>query len=125
VAKAIAEGRIPRVSQLERDVGAVLNRLGVRTEAQFRFRLATGRFGAVVDFYLPDSNTVVEVNGTFWHVDPRVFPNGPIHPSQKRTLERYARKTALLQEQNIPLIEVWELDFRADPEGTVRKALSM
>ena len=122
-AAAISEGRIPRVSQLERDVGVVLSGLGVKALPQFGFRGERGRFAAVVDFFLPDSRTALEVNGTFWHADPREFPNGPLHASQRRTLLRYERKLAFLRRQGTPVVEVWEIDFRANPEGSVREAL--
>ena len=79
----------------------------------------------MLDFFLPEVNTAIEVNGTFWHVDPRAYPNGPTHDSQRRTLSKYARKVALLADLGIPIAEVWEMDFRADPIGSVRKALGL
>ena len=124
-ALAIAEGRVPRVSKLEQEVGVVLGQLGVKALPQHIFRRERGRFGAVVDFYLPGTNTALEVNGTFWHADPREYPNGPVHASQRRTAKRYARKMGFLADLGVPVVEVWELDFRADPEGAVREALGL
>lgn len=125
VAKAIADGRLPRVSALERDVGEVLRALGVNALPQEHFRDARGRFGAAVDFFLPGYGVVLEVNGTFWHADPRVYPAGPQHPSQKRVAAQYARKVRFLDGLGIPVVELWELDFKADPEGSVRAALGL
>jgi G:T-mismatch repair DNA endonuclease (very short patch repair protein) len=122
-AKAIAEGRIPRISKFEREVGVVLRSLGVKAQPQHGIRDAQGRFRAVLDFWLPELGVGVEANGTFWHADPRVFPQGPEHASQKRTAERYARKMALLNLRGVPVIEVWEKDFREDPKGAVQDAL--
>jgi len=122
-AKAIAEGRIPRVSQLELRVGDVLKQLGVRATGQYRLRGDHGRFAAVLDYFLLDSGTAVEVNGTFWHADPREYPSGPVYASQHRTASRYQTKIKLLRDRGIPLIEIWELDFNADPEVAVRSAL--
>jgi len=123
--KAIAEGRIPRVSGFEKRVGTVLETLGVPHEPQRRFRDKKGRFGAVVDFFLPDQNVALEANGTFWHADPRVFPQGPKHASQKRTCSRYEKKRKFLQDRGIEIVEVWELDFNQDPEKAVRTALGL
>jgi len=125
VAKAISEGRISRVSGFEKRVGEILTAMGIMTEPQRGFRDTQGRFGAVVDFYLPHENLALEANGTFWHADPRVFPNGPTHYSQKRTLSRYEQKRAFLSSLGIRIIEVWELDFRQDPEGSVKAALGV
>jgi hypothetical protein len=123
--KAIAEGRIPRVSGFEKRIGAVLEQLKEPNEPQKHFRDSKGRFGAVVDFFLPERNLALEANGTFWHADPRVFPNGPQHPSQERTCSRYDKKRSFLRARGIEIIEVWELDFDQDPEGSVRKALGL
>src|SRR5699024_281803 len=46
-------------------------------------RGAAGRFVACVDFMLSDGRAL-EVNGTFWHTDPRVYPDGPTFPAQVR-----------------------------------------
>jgi G:T-mismatch repair DNA endonuclease (very short patch repair protein) len=72
---------------------------------------------------LPDRDLAIEVNGTFWHADPRVYPNGPVKPSQRRTLTRYTRKLQLLKGLGIRVVEVWEADFKADPIPAVQAAL--
>ena len=120
---AIAEGRIPRVSGLEMKVGEVLQRLGVPCVHQYYLRGPNGRYGAVLDYFLPEMGAALEFNGTFWHADPRIYPAGPIKRCQLRVAEKYEQKRTLLAELHIPLIEIWELDFKADPEGSVRKAL--
>lgn len=45
---------------------------------------------------------------------------GASTPSQKRTCEKYAVKMAALAERGIRVAEVWEIDFKADPEGAVK-----
>lgn len=123
VAKAIAEGRIPRVSKLEYIVKQELEALGLAFVHQKVFRDEQGRFAALPDFYLPDLNLVLEVNGTFWHADPREFPAGPQHPSQYRTQEKYRNKMRHLAQLGIPVVEVWEADIRVNPRQAVERAL--
>lgn len=123
MAKAIAEGRIPRVSKLEGLVGEALKTLGVAALPQHMLRHPNGRIAAVIDFYLPDLNIALEVNGTFWHADPREYPNGPIYASQKRTARKYANKRELLQQRGIRLVEVWETEVRADAVSAVKTIL--
>ena len=122
-ALAIAEGRIPRVSGLEMKVGSVLASLGVQAIHQYHLRGAHGLYDAVLDYFLPEMGAALEVNGTFWHSDPRAYPNGPVKPCQVRVAEKYQQKKILLTTLQIPLIEVWEIDFLADPEEAVKKAL--
>lgn len=111
------------VSGLEDRVAEELTRSGVPFLRQAAIRNPKdGRYVAVVDFLL--SGTVaMEVNGTFWHADPRFFPNGPVFPSQHRTADRYTRKVEALQILGIPLIEVWEDDLNRSMEDTLRTAL--
>ena len=123
-AEAMSAGRVHRVSKLEIEVGKRLRDLGYKVEAQFLVRGDGGRYLACCDFYLPDLNLAVEVNGTYWHADPRVYPEGPVSPSQKRTCEKYAVKMKALKVLGIEVREVWEKDFRADPDKAVRTALS-
>jgi len=75
-------------------------------------RDATGRYSAVFDFFVPKHRAVVEVNGTFWHSDPRFFPDGPVHESQHRTARAWARKLALIRAAGNRLYVVWEHDIK-------------
>jgi G:T-mismatch repair DNA endonuclease (very short patch repair protein) len=119
----MASGKVSRISKLETAVGACLTRRGIKVVPQFLVRGEGGRYIACCDFYLPDLKLAVEVNGTYWHADPRVYPNGPDTPSQKRTCEKYAVKRAALKVLGIKVREVWEEDFKKDPEGSVSAAL--
>jgi len=122
-ARAIAEGRVPAVSKLENVAAEVLDGLGIGYRRQVAIRGPRGRYVASVDFMLDDGR-VLEVNGTFWHADPRVYPGGPTYPAQKRTAERWARKLAALDALGIRVIEVWEKELRNDPAQAVRVALA-
>jgi G:T-mismatch repair DNA endonuclease (very short patch repair protein) len=122
--RAIAEGRIPAVSGLENKVAAILSEIGIGFQRQVGVRdPITGRFGACVDFLLDDGR-VLEVNGTFWHADPRVYPETGLKPAQIRTLDRWAAKVALLSRLNITTLVLWELDFRKNPRQAVEIALA-
>jgi G:T-mismatch repair DNA endonuclease (very short patch repair protein) len=125
MAKAIAEGRFARISKLEKTVGHVLRSLGIKLIPQYGIRGDGGRYVACVDFFLPDMNIAMEVNGTFWHSDIRVYPNGPVHFSQRRNMVKYNRKKNTLTQRGINLVEVWEIDFHKDPFGSVRLALGL
>lgn len=122
-ARAIAEGRIPAVSKLEDVAAEALDALGVGYRRQVNIRGPHGRYVASVDFMLADGRAL-EVNGTFWHADPRVYPDGPVFPAQKRTAERWARKVAALDALGITVVEVWEKELRDDPAEAVRVALA-
>lgn len=65
---------------------------------------------AFYDFYLPGYNILIEVDGDFWHCNPKSFPN-PIYESQKRSLERDKEKNQWALENGYTLIRFWEHDI--------------
>jgi len=120
---AMSSGKISKVSKLELLVAQELTLIGIQHTGQAKIRdPQSGKFIACVDFLLGDGR-VLEVNGTYWHADPRTYPNGPIFPSQVHTADRYKVKMGKLALLGIPVIEVWETDLKSDPRETVRHAI--
>lgn len=117
--------RTDTVSKLEDVVATVLDGMGVAYMRQVAIRGAGGRFVAVADFWLPEWETFLEVNGTFWHADPRTYPDGPIHDIQRRNAEAWQRKLRAYNILGYPLAVVWESDVRKDALEAVEGALSM
>ena len=66
---------------------------------------------------------MLEVQGDFWHVNPSVYPNGPLHDSQRRTLANDARKSASLALLGYDVRYLWESDFKRDPVEALTEAL--
>jgi G:T-mismatch repair DNA endonuclease (very short patch repair protein) len=117
--RAIAEGKIRRVSKLEDRVSDYLESRGILFDRQYGIRdPITGRYLASLDFFV-DDRIAVEVNGTFWHADPRFYDLESLKPAQIRTLERWATKLDILTRLKIPLLVVWEHDLKEDFEGTL------
>jgi G:T-mismatch repair DNA endonuclease (very short patch repair protein) len=121
--RAMAEGRISAVSKLEDVAAKALDLHGVAYRRQVGIRGAGGRYVACVDFLLDDGRAL-EVNGSYWHTDPRVYPDGPRFPSQRRSAEQWTRKVSALESLGIPLVVVWELELRDDPAEAIRVALA-
>lgn len=109
--KAIAEGRIRTSSQIEEKVAAVLNSLEICFLRQHPIRNAKGQYCCVFDFFIPSRMTVVEVNGTFWHSDKRLYPEGPVHAIQKRNADKWNNKLTIINNLGYSLIELWEKDI--------------
>jgi len=66
----------------------------------------------VVDAYLPQCNTVIEANGTYWHADPTVYgPNKKkMNKTQQLRLAQDASKAKYLEKKGCGLIVLWERD---------------
>ena len=80
-----------------------------------------GRSVFVFDFHIPSSNTLIEVNGTFWHADPRVFQPQDIvrYPGGRSFLaqdicRRDDNKRKAAGQIGYQVITIWELDLKDD-----------
>lgn len=119
------DGKLERVhpkfgtSKLEQDFAEqFLDKLGVDYIWQFEAK-DIGRF---YDFYLPKHNLIIEIDGSYYHSDPRVVDENKLSPMQKKNkrIDEHKNEWALLH--GIPLIRIWEYDIRNNSSG-VMKAL--
>lgn len=65
---------------------------------------------AFYDFYLPDYNILIEVDGDFWHCNPNKFLD-PKYESQKNNLKRDKEKNQWALENRYKLLRFWEDDI--------------
>lgn len=100
-------------SKLEEDFARdFLDKLKVRYVYQFEAK-DIGRF---YDFYLPDVNLIIEIDGSYFHSDPRLVKEENMNPMQKhnKRVDEYKDRWALMH--GIPLIRIWEKDIRENPK---------
>jgi hypothetical protein len=69
---------------IEKQLKEWLNEYGITFKAQKR----TNKF--IIDFLC--GNTAIEVQGSYWHCDPKVFKDGPINETQKNNIIRDSNK---------------------------------
>lgn len=65
----------------------------------------------VFDFYLTDYNYYIEIDGDYWHSNPKFYPNGPKTNSQKINFYRDIKKNIFCKKNNIKLLRFWEFDI--------------
>ena len=75
------------------------------------------------DFYLPNSNILIEVDGDYWHVKPKKYDindRDSLTPTQKRDIrvDEMKNKWALLH--GIPIYRIWEDDIRNRPNDVMK-----
>jgi len=63
-----------------------------------------------VDFLV--KNTVIEVQGSYWHCDPEMFTKGPINSIQTKNKKRDLEKNAYLLKKGYNVIYIWEKDIK-------------
>lgn len=86
-----------------------LDRLGVHYIYQFKAE----EIGRYFDFYLPQENLIIEVDGDYWH------GYGVLHEDKNRT-QRHTEwvdkeKDLWAASHGIPVLRIWEHDINKDP----------
>ena len=66
------------------------------------------------DIFIPSLNLLVEVDGDYWHSNPKIYPNGPISNAQKINYTRDIKKNSFCKTNNLNLIRLWESDILND-----------
>jgi hypothetical protein len=62
-----------------------------------------------MDFAFPDAKVAIEVQGSYYHVDPRLYPDGPETAMQRRNWGRdIAKRKVCCDQQGWVIIEAWE-----------------
>ena len=67
------------------------------------------------DLYIPSINLIIEINGTYWHCDRRVYNNGPINNIQEEKIKRDELKYSYLRNNGFRLLVIWEDDIKNKP----------
>lgn len=94
-------------SALENKFQLILQLLNIK----FSSRLYAKEIKAFYDFYIPDKNIVIEVDGDFWHCNPNSKYSEPKYESQKKNLIRDKIKEQWLKDNGYKLLRFWEYDI--------------
>ena len=106
-------------SKLEEDFARdFLDKLGLEYTYQFEAK----DIGRWYDFYLPHHRVLIEIDGSYFHSDPRLVKEEDMNPMQKRNKRVDALKDRWALLHGIPIIRIWEKDIRENP-STVMKML--
>lgn len=69
-----------------------------------------------VDFYLPRFNIYIEIDGDYFHCNPKIFPNGPVTKTQIINAANDKRKNTYFKNKNVKLVRFWEFDILNNKE---------
>lgn len=89
-----------------------LDKLGYEYETQFKAE-SIGRY---YDFYINPANLLIEIDGGYWHSDPRLYEGKELTPTQKRNKRVDKDKDKWALTHKIPLIRIWEDDINKTPK---------
>jgi very-short-patch-repair endonuclease len=96
---------IEEMSQLEKDFMTLLQSFGIQYVSQYQIG------SKFFDFYLPDYNIIIEVDGDYHHCNPEIYKR-PQNATQRRAIKNDHRKNRLCEETGIQILRFWENDIR-------------
>jgi very-short-patch-repair endonuclease len=111
-----------KLSKVEYKFETILKLINLNYVYQYEYK------HRLFDFYLEKYNTLIEVDGDFYHCNPNSKHHEVIYETQKLTKENDKYKDELCKNHNITLIRYWEKDINERPEWVIsdlRQKLSL
>ena len=113
----MASSEFEPISELENEFGEILDTLDIEYSYQEPLE------GFVYDFWLPQTDTYIEVHGDFWHCNPDAGYEKPQYPVQERTVENDKKKEKVIKENDKDLLVFWETDINENRKEVIQKLL--
>lgn len=114
--RRIAEGKFPQTDTLPcRLVEQVLKDLQIQYIKEHIVEMWS------FDFYLPEHDLLVEVDGDYFHSNPRSYPDGPKTKTQKLNSYRDYKKNEYCTKHNMNLIRIWEYDIINTKDNVIQR----
>ena len=104
-----------KTSKLETRFGGLLKKWGILYKKQYK--VGTKYY----DFYLPKYNLLLEIDGDFWHANPKKFQKLSLMQVKNKQNDIYKNCLAALGKFN--MIRFWEHDINKNPNLVKSKLL--
>ena len=72
-----------------------------------------------LDFYMPSKNIAIEIQGDYWHMNPKIYVANDTNRKLKTAQEIWdkdALKVRKCEDKGIKLITIWESDWKNNKE---------
>ena len=76
------------------------------------------------DFIIHGKKILIEVNGTYWHADPRVYTLKNLNNMQLNKIERDKRKKEIAESYGFTLLYIWEIDINNNDFSSLNEVLN-
>ena len=110
-------------SSLEDQFEEILETVGIEYTDQKHEEIGGSMVGAFYDFYLPETDTYIEVHGDFWHCNPDAGYGEPRYAAQERNVKRDKEKRQWCEENDKDLLVFWETDINENRKEVIQKLL--
>jgi very-short-patch-repair endonuclease len=106
-------------SKLEYTFASILESLNVEFTHQYHVD------GFEYDFYIPSINTLMEIDGDYWHANPIKYTEDTLNNMQKKNLGLDKLKNQLAESKGYKLIRLWENDIVNNRLSCIDRLLSI
>lgn len=115
-ARRISNGEFPQTdTRPMREFAKILNKLNMMEYFKKEFFVKYYS----IDFACEEKKIAFEVDGDFWHANPKKYPNGAVYKSQKRNERVQKAKTTYLQNRGWQIFRFWEDDIINNNENII------
>lgn len=119
-ANGVYDGVFRSPTTTEVAICVALDALGIEHHSQYR----PEKVRLVFDEFIPP-NRVIEINGTYWHGDPRFYEAEALNDIQKQAQQRDQYKMIWALEHGYRLSVIWEADIQEmGAEEAIGRALN-
>ncbi len=75
------------------------------------------------DFIVKDKKILIEVNGTYWHADPRFYNENNMNVRQKFKVSKDKEKREYAESKGFKLLYIWEEDINKKDFSAIKEIL--
>ena len=103
-----ADKMATKMTKPEREMDALLKELKINFEPQ---KVIGNK---IFDFYVNDSNLIIEVDGDYWHANSEKYAEEDLNSIQKRNIKNDKFKETLALGRGYKIIRFWESEIHND-----------
>jgi hypothetical protein len=108
-----------KTSKLETIFSGILDNIGLTKDIDYIHSHLVSEIKTFFDFYIPQKQIIIEVDGDFYHCNPNTKHKTPKYEIQKKNMVNDKRKNTWCENHNITLLRYWEKDILERPEWVI------
>jgi G:T-mismatch repair DNA endonuclease (very short patch repair protein) len=114
----LRENQLKGNSELETEFKSILEIQNIHYEEQYK------KFGYLWDFYISETDALIEVHGDFYHCNPKKWDK-PEYDIQRVTVNNDQKKKKIIEENDEELHIFWEHDIKNNRNEVIRRLLKI
>jgi DNA mismatch endonuclease, patch repair protein len=106
------------LNKLEQIMEDALKKYNIHYVPQYKYTIG------FMDFFIPDSNIAVFVDGTIWHADPTIYQADDLlffGKTARQVWEKDLRQANYLKSQGCTVLRFWQKDICQNVDGCIKK----